>query len=47
MITVDGRIFDTDLRWRKYCRAHNIKDPFKEETVHNACKGYKRTNEHG
>ena len=36
MITVDGRIFDTDLRWKYWCKEHGIIDPFKERDEHDA-----------
>ena len=42
MITVDERIFDTDLRWEKYCKAHNIKNPFKEEIKRITSKKYEK-----
>ena len=34
MITVDGRILDTDARWREWCEEHGIKDPFQEDDDH-------------
>ena len=30
MITIDGRILDTDARWHRWCKEHGIKDPFQE-----------------
>ena len=30
MITIDGRILDTDARWHQWCKEHGIKDPFQE-----------------
>ena len=36
MITVDGRIFDTDLRWKYWCKEHGITDPFKEKYEHDS-----------
>lgn len=48
MVTIDGRILDTDLRWEEYCKENNIPDPFKErmdrieikEVVINGVRGW-------
>lgn len=31
MITIDGRILDTDNRFHDYCMVNKIKDPFRED----------------
>ena len=47
MITVDGRIFDTDLRWKYWCKEHGIIDPFKEIREHDAYQHHIKINASG
>lgn len=47
MITIDGRILDTDNRFHDYCFYNKIKDPFRESMLRFGERVQKKTDEKG